>query len=62
VKDYAPQQISAKLNISTSAVHLYLRTARKKLNCLTVEQVIVRAISLDLIDHGDFNSILTKGL
>ena len=60
VTGYTPQQISANLNISASAVHLYLRTARKKLNCLTVEQFIAKAICLDLIDHRDFNSFLTE--
>jgi DNA-binding CsgD family transcriptional regulator len=60
VTGYTPQQISAKLNISASAVHLYLRTARKKLNCLTIEQFIAKASCLDMIGHGDFNSFLTK--
>lgn len=58
VTGYRPQQISEKLNISASAVHLYLRAARKKLNCLTVEQFIAKAICLDLIDHRDFNSFM----
>jgi DNA-binding CsgD family transcriptional regulator len=55
VSGLVPQQISAKLNISPSAVHLYLRTARRKLGCSTIAQLIAKAIRLDLIDRGDFN-------
>lgn len=50
-----PQQIAAKLNVSPSAVHLYLRSARNKLDCATIEQSVVRAARLDLIDHRGIN-------
>jgi DNA-binding CsgD family transcriptional regulator len=35
--------------LSVSAVHACLRSARRKLQCATVEQAIAKAIRLDLI-------------
>lgn len=55
VAGLATQQVAAKLNISSSAVHLYLRSARTKLSCATIEQSIAKAVRFDLIEHGDFN-------
>ena len=52
VDGLVPQQISAKLNISASAVHLYLRSARSKLGCSTIAQLVAKAIRLDLIDRS----------
>jgi LuxR family transcriptional regulator, quorum-sensing system regulator RaiR len=45
----APGQVAAALDLSVSAVHAYLRAARQKLDCATIEQAIVKAIRLDLI-------------
>lgn len=45
----APGQVAASFDLSASAVHAYLRTARRKLNCSTLEQAIAKAIQLDLI-------------
>jgi len=45
----APGQTAATLGLSVSAVHAYLRTARRKLEAATVEQAIAKAIRLDLI-------------
>jgi DNA-binding CsgD family transcriptional regulator len=45
----APGQMAVSFDLSTSAVHAYLRTAKRKLNCSTLEQAIAKAIQLDLI-------------
>jgi DNA-binding CsgD family transcriptional regulator len=37
------------LELSGSAVHGHLRTARRKLECATIEQAIAKARRLDLI-------------
>ncbi|GAB6841818.1 DNA-binding CsgD family transcriptional regulator [Methylorubrum rhodinum] len=42
--------IAYLLDISEPAVRLYLRTARHKLGCATMTQLVARAIALDLID------------
>lgn len=60
VTGHTPQQIAATLNVSASAVHLYLRIARKKLNCSTLEQFVAEAMRLGLGEPGDFNPNLTK--
>jgi DNA-binding CsgD family transcriptional regulator len=44
-----PGQIAAALNLSGSAVHGYLRAARRKLECATIEQAVAKAIHLDLL-------------
>ena len=49
MRGQAPGQISAALELSGSAVHGYLRTARRKLECATIEQAIAKAGRLDLI-------------
>lgn len=56
---HTPQQIAAVLNISANAVHLYLRTARKKLDCATTEQFTGKAVRLELIED-EFNHFLTR--
>ena len=48
-RGFAPKQIAADLRVSTTAVRLYLQTARTKLECTTLTQGIAKAISLDLI-------------
>lgn len=47
-----PQQIADHLDISPSAVHLYLRSARRKMDCATVEQLVAKAICLDLVSYS----------
>ena len=42
--------IAHLLEISEPAVRLYLKTARHKLGCATMAQLVARAIALDLID------------
>lgn len=49
MRGQAPGQIADALDLSVSAVHAYLRAARQKLECATIEQAIVKAIRLDLI-------------
>lgn len=49
VQGQAPGQIADGLGLSLSAVHAYLRTARLKLECTTIEQAIAKAIRLELI-------------
>ena len=49
MRGQAPGQIAAALELSGSAVHGYLRTARRKLECATIEQAIAKAGRLDLI-------------
>jgi DNA-binding CsgD family transcriptional regulator len=44
-----PGQVAADLGLSASAVHAYLRTARQKLECATLEQAIAKAIRFDII-------------
>jgi DNA-binding CsgD family transcriptional regulator len=45
----APGQVADALGLSVSAVHAYLRTARQKLECRTIEQAIAKAIRLDIV-------------
>jgi DNA-binding CsgD family transcriptional regulator len=49
INGLAPGQIAAALGLSLSAVHAYLRAARLKLECATIEQAIAKAIHLDII-------------
>jgi DNA-binding CsgD family transcriptional regulator len=49
IRGQAPGQIADALDLSVSAVHAYLRGARQKLECATIEQAITKAIRLDLI-------------
>jgi DNA-binding CsgD family transcriptional regulator len=44
-----PGQVADALGLSLSAVHAYLRTARRKLECNTVEQAIAKAIRFDIV-------------
>ncbi len=50
-----PQQIADSLQVSTGAVHLYLRSARRKLDCATVEQTIGKAVCFELIHYSNVN-------
>jgi DNA-binding CsgD family transcriptional regulator len=45
----APGQVADALGLSLSAVHAYLRAARRKLECNTIEQAIAKAIRLDIV-------------
>jgi DNA-binding CsgD family transcriptional regulator len=45
----APGQVADALGLSLSAVHTYLRTARQKLECRTIEQAIAEAIRLEIV-------------
>jgi DNA-binding CsgD family transcriptional regulator len=45
----APGQMAAALGLSVSAVHAYLRTARRKLECGTIEQAITKAIRFEIV-------------
>jgi DNA-binding CsgD family transcriptional regulator len=49
VQGRTPGQIAGDLQLSASAVHGYLRTARRKLDCATLEQAIAKAVRLDLL-------------
>lgn len=49
MRGQAPGQVADALNLSVSAVHAYLRGARQKLECATIEQAIVKALRLDII-------------
>jgi DNA-binding CsgD family transcriptional regulator len=49
VRGQAPAQVADTFGLSVSAVHAYLRTARQKLECSTLEQAIAKAIRLDLV-------------
>jgi DNA-binding CsgD family transcriptional regulator len=40
--------------LSVSAVHACLRSARRKLQCATIEQAVAKAIRLDLVLHAGF--------
>jgi DNA-binding CsgD family transcriptional regulator len=48
-----PQQIAGGLTITVGAVHQYLRSARKKLACSTLEESIAKAVCLEVIDYGN---------
>jgi DNA-binding CsgD family transcriptional regulator len=50
VQGLAPGQIAGRLDLSASAIHRYLRSARRKLDCATVEQAAAKAVRLDLLD------------
>lgn len=50
IQGQAPGQVAASLGISLSAVHGYLRGARRKLECATLEEAAVLAVQLGLID------------
>lgn len=45
-----PKQIAADLHISESAVRLYLRSIRTKLDCATITQAVCAAIHRNLIE------------
>ncbi len=49
VDGQTPGQIAAALVLSDSAVHGYLRTARRKLDARTVEQAVAKAVRLSLV-------------
>jgi DNA-binding CsgD family transcriptional regulator len=49
-RGFAPKQIAADLHLSATAVRLYLQGARSKLECATLSQGIVKAVSLDIIE------------
>jgi DNA-binding CsgD family transcriptional regulator len=44
-----PKRVAAQLNISGSAVRLYLRSACRKLGCASVHQAIAKMITLELL-------------
>jgi DNA-binding CsgD family transcriptional regulator len=46
----SPKQIAADLELSPTAVRLYLQSARFKLECSTLSQAIAKAVSLEIID------------
>jgi DNA-binding CsgD family transcriptional regulator len=48
-KGFIPKQIAALLDLSESAIRLYLCSARRKLQASTTSQAIARALSLELI-------------
>jgi DNA-binding CsgD family transcriptional regulator len=48
-RGFAPKQIAADLHVSPTAVRLYLQGARSKLECATLTQGIIKAVSLDII-------------
>jgi DNA-binding CsgD family transcriptional regulator len=50
IQGQAPGQIAATLELSQSAVHAYLRTARLKLECTTMEQAIAKAIRFEILE------------
>jgi len=49
IRGQTPGQVADLLDLSVSAVHAYLRGARQKLECATIEQAIVKALRLDII-------------
>lgn len=49
-KGLVPKRIAVNLQLSESAVRLYLASARRKLNAATIYQAIARASFLELID------------
>jgi DNA-binding CsgD family transcriptional regulator len=49
MRGQAPGQVADALGLSVSAVHAYLRAARQKLECATIEQAIAKAIRLDIV-------------
>jgi DNA-binding CsgD family transcriptional regulator len=50
LRGQTPGQLAADLGLSTSAVHAYLRKAREKLKCATLEQAVAKAIRFDIIE------------
>jgi len=46
----AVKQIAAQLELSPTAIRLYLQSARTKLGCASLNQAIAKAISLEMID------------
>jgi len=49
IQGRAPGQVADILGLSLSAVHAYLRKARQKLECNTIEQAIAKVIRLDIV-------------
>ena len=47
-----PQQIAGFLKISAAAVHMYLRSARDKLECKTIEHAVAKAVCLEFVQYG----------
>lgn len=45
----APKRVASRLNISDSAVRLYLRSACRKLGCASINQAVVKMVTLELI-------------
>jgi len=52
---HTPQQIGSCLNVSPSAVHLYLGAARRKLNCARIDQAVAKAICFELVQYSDLH-------
>jgi DNA-binding CsgD family transcriptional regulator len=50
LRGQTPGQVAADLDLSTSAVHTYLRKARQKLKCATLDQAIAKAIRFEIIE------------
>lgn len=48
-----PKQIAGRLSLSESAVRLYLKSARFKLNAKTINHAIAKAANLELFDVSD---------
>ncbi|WP_407180862.1 LuxR C-terminal-related transcriptional regulator [Bradyrhizobium sp. STM 3562] len=44
-----PAQIAASLDLSVSAVHAYLRSARRKQECTTLTQAVATAVRLEIL-------------
>jgi DNA-binding CsgD family transcriptional regulator len=51
VRGQVPGQIADALGLSVSAVHAYLRTARRKLECATIEQAVAKAIRFEIVGN-----------
>lgn len=49
MRGQVPAQIAAALNLSVSAVHAYLRSARRKLECTTLTHAVATAMRLELL-------------
>jgi len=49
MRGQTPGQIAASLKLSISAVHAYLRAARRKLECATLPEAIGKAMRLQLL-------------
>ncbi len=45
----SPKQIAGQLSVSTTAVNIYLLSARQKLGSASIPQAVVKALNLDLI-------------